>query len=143
MRVLASLLALIPGAAFAGGMTVLVEMPCYPENRFDLCQVPIVDGHYPGYLPRTLPSRVTLGPGRKRLRLFSEGIASGVGVANDFSIYVTPNLVPYREAVQDAAMVAAAQCGQQGREVVVARIVDRQRHAPENIESWKFSAICD
>ena len=143
MRFLAPLLVLIPGAALAGGMTVVVEIPCYPENKFDLCPVPIIDGHYPGYLPRTVPSKVTLGPGRKRLRLFSEGLPSGVGVANDFSIYVTPNLVPYREAIQDAAMVAAAQCGRQGQEAVVARIVDRQRHAPENLASWQFSAICD
>ncbi|QFU08354.1 hypothetical protein PARPLA_02953 [Rhodobacteraceae bacterium THAF1] len=141
MRWLVSLFALLPGAALAGGMTVIVEMPCYPEDKFDLCRVPIVDGHYAGYLPRTVPSHVTLGPGRKRLRLFKGEFANPV--ANDFSIYVTPNIVPYREAVQDAAMVAAAQCGRQGQEVVVARIVDRQRHAPENLESWKFSAICD
>ncbi|WP_375261436.1 hypothetical protein [Palleronia sp.] len=134
MRYLAFFLALLsPAAASAGGLVagagagaVIVEAPCYPENRFELCEVPIVDGHYPGYLPRTVPSAVTYA---------KEG--------EHFALLVTPNIVPYELAVGQAAAAAAALCGQQTGEVVVARIDERHRYAPGNLESWKFVGTCE
>lgn len=130
MRYLAFCLAVLcPAAVSAGGFVagaVVVEAPCYPENRFELCEVPIVDGHYPGYLPRTVPSKVTYAK-----------------LLDRFAVFVTPNIVPYELAVHQAAAAAAGLCGQQHGEVVVARISDRERHAPENLESWKFSGTCE
>ena len=137
MRLLAACLAIWPGLLSAGGLAVIVEMPCYPEDKFHICRVPVVDGHYPGYLPRTVPSHVRLAPGDPIKRtLFGPPVQS-------LDVFVTPNLVPYYEAVQDAAMVFAAQCGRQGQEAVVARITERYRYAPEDVESWKFTAVCD
>ena len=129
MRYLALCVALLsPAASSAGGFAgpVIVEVPCYPDNQFELCEVPIPDGHYPGYLPRTVPGTVTYAT-----------------LPGEFAVLVTPNIVPYEVAVREAAAVAAGVCGQQAGEVVVARISDRERYAPENLESWKFSGTCE
>lgn len=129
MRYLAICLALLsPVAAAAGGLAtaVVVEAPCYPENEFHLCEVPVVDGHYSGYLPRTVPHTITYVKATER-----------------FAVFVTPNIVPYELAVRDAAAAAAGLCGQVPGEVVVARIDERERYAPENLESWKFSGTCE
>ena len=128
MRTLALCLGLIPCVATAGGLErdVFVEVPCYPDNRFELCPVPVPDLHRPGYLPRTVPALLTYNqvPGR-------------------FAMLVTPNIVPYDLAIRDAAIAAAQLCGQEPGEIIVARIDYRERYAPENLESWKFSGTCE
>lgn len=128
MRYLALCLAFLsPVAASAGGLAVavVVEAPCYPENEFHLCEVPLVDGHYPGYLPRSVPHTITYAKESER-----------------FAVFVTPNIVPYEVAIAEAAAAAAGLCGQEPDEVVVARISERERYAPENLESWRFSGTC-
>lgn len=135
--VAAALLALSPVAALSGGYgpgafgqgggaVAMVEVPCYPKDRFKLCPVPAVNGHYPGYLPRDVPSRTSLA-------------TSGT---NRFAIWVTPNVVPYELAVRDAAAAAAAHCGQRGAKKIVARIDARERYAPEQLDAWKFGGTC-
>lgn len=126
MRILALCLALLgPASAWGGGLVVVVEAPCFPDDKFHLCEVPIVDGHFPGYLPRSVPHTITYARAAER-----------------FAVFVTPNIVPYEIAVGEAASAAAGLCGQELGEVVVARISERERYAPENLESWKFSGTC-
>ena len=127
-----ALLAASPAAVLAGGYspggarTATVEVPCYPQDRFKLCPVGAVPGHYPGYLPRDLPTHIRMA----------------TATTGRFAIWVTPNSVPYEHAVRDAAAAAAAHCGQQGAQKVVARIDDRERYAPEQLDAWKFGGLC-
>ncbi len=122
---LAALATMLPGLLHAQGYDPVVEIPCYPDNQFELCAVPLVDGHYPGYLPRTVPAVVTI-----------------TVAGNRFAILVTPNVVPYELAVKDAAVAAAGYCGRDSGERVVARIDQRERYAEENLASWRFAGSC-
>ena len=131
---IAAAVALVPSLAGAGGYggpdgatRTVVEVPCYPEDRFKLCPVPIVEGHTPGYLPRDVPSDVRMA----------------TADTGRFAIWVTPNVVPYELAVRDAAVAAAAHCGRQGTESVIARIDYRERYAPERLDAWKFAGQCE
>ncbi|SPJ22892.1 hypothetical protein PAA8504_00691 [Palleronia abyssalis] len=139
MRALALLLALMPAHSFADHVYpdgyAFVYAPCYPENEFELCPVPVADGHNPGYLPRTVPSTARL--------VIEEPVKYFWTKENRFSILITPNIVPYEEAIQDAASVAAGHCGREPGEQIVARIDMRQRYAPEDLESWKFGGTCE
>jgi hypothetical protein len=124
----AALLLLLPATQLAaGGAPLAVAVPCYPEDRIDLCEIPVtVGGHPPGYVPQTVPARPVLR---------AEGTR--------FAILVTPNVVPYAHAVAEAAATASAYCGRQAGERIVARIVSRERYAPENLESWRFAGHCN
>lgn len=117
----------VPSVAAATGAPISsVTVPCYPDGPFRLCNIPDADVHRPGYLPRTVPTVVTLYPSAGR-----------------FVIFVTPNVARYNYAVYDAAQAAARYCGAEPGERVVARIDDRARHAEENLESWRFAGRCE
>ncbi len=128
MRLLAAGLAalLLPAAADAGAGDAFVQVPCYPENRFELCEVPAFGVHDYDYPPRTVPSAATL-----------------TGEGARFAILVTPNVVPYDFAVVEAAAAATAYCGWSAGERIVARIDKRERYAPENLASWRFGGTCE
>ncbi len=128
MRLLAAGLAalLLPAAAHAGAGDAFVQIPCYPENRFELCEVPAFDVHDYAYPPRTVPSAAVL-----------------TGEGARFAILVTPNAVPYEYAVVEAAAAAIGYCGRTTGERIVARIDERERYAPENLESWRFGGTCE
>jgi len=136
LTVAASLLALSPLTALGGGYgpgaygpggrdAALVEVPCYPEDPFNLCPVPAPTGHGPDYLSPDVPTRA-------RLATVDGG---------RFAIWVTPNAVADGDAVRQAARAAAAHCGLRGGPVV-ARIDTRERYAPEQLDAWKFAGSC-
>lgn len=85
----------------------------------------LVEGHRPGYLPVRVPSRTAILP-----------MANG-----RFEIFVTPNLVSYREATARAGGAAQRYCGTAGGGI--AAVIERQaRYAEENLESWSFTGRC-
>lgn len=127
-------LALLTGAAAAGGAPSGSGMQaahpaytvCYPADEFHLCDVPDAPLHRPGWIPQSVPANVTLS-----------------GDGSRFAILVTPNVVPYRHAVAEASAAALAHCGREAGERVAARIETRERHAPENLASWRFGGRCE
>lgn len=85
----------------------------------------LVEGHRPGYFPIRVPSRTAILP-----------MANG-----RFEIFVTPNLVSYREATARAAGAAQRYCGTAGGGI--AAVIERQApYAEENLESWNFTGRC-
>ncbi len=114
------------GDPYTAGGPYTVTVPCYPESPLRLCAVPDAPVHAPGYLPRTVPTVVRLYPSSGR-----------------FVILVTPNVARYEYAVHDAARAAARHCGSEPSERVIARIDGIERHADEDVESWRFSGHCE
>ncbi|TRD21507.1 hypothetical protein [Palleronia caenipelagi] len=127
--VLAACVALAAAPAFAGGapgVTKGAAKPCYPEDRLNLCPVPPVPVHRPGYIPPYIPSSTKVVTGSK----------------GGFFVYVRPNAAPYEQALEQAGYAAAVHCGRQQGEQVVAHLSSTARYAESDIEAWEFAGAC-
>lgn len=89
-----------------------------------------VTAHPHGYIPTTVPARTKLVLRPRGLLDFSD----------PFHVYVTPNIVPQREARQRASQVAAAHC-RATTGSPTARLVET-RYTELDLGSWGYRGYC-
>ncbi|WOI54893.1 hypothetical protein [Palleronia sp. LCG004] len=93
----------------------------------------ILAAHPPGYIPLTVPADVQVVIPRQ------DGFS--LRRRDRFEIYVTPNIVPERQATVRAASAAAAHC--RARHGSAAATIDGTfRYTELHLGSWGFTGYC-